>query len=275
MERLLICPKCGDKLELTNNTLKCSKGHSYDISKQGYVNLVLGNASSGGDDKGMCKSRHEFHNGDYYRCLSELLARICIEFNCSKILDAGCGEGYYLRKIRDIYSMYNHKLEGICGIDLAKDAISLGSRAEKNHASSSRIEYGVAGIFNMPVADKSVDCVLSVFAPVPDEEAFRVLGNDGIMIVVSPGTKHLDKLKSAVYDTVYDNEIITKNYNNFNRIRTEFVDDEIKVTGENIINLFHMTPYYWKTSEKDFEKLKNVIELTTKIEFVVSIYKKL
>ncbi len=275
MDRILVCPKCKSNLEISEKALKCVNGHSYDISRQGYVNLLLGNVSNSGDDKEMCRSRHEFHSGDYYRCLSAKLSEICVELRVSRIVDAGCGEGYYLRKIRDYFVESGIEPQSLCGIDLAKEAISIGAKCEKAVSEDSRIEYAVAGIFDMPVADKSTDCVLSVFAPVPSAEAYRVLSDGGYMIVVSPGEKHLEGLKSVIYDSVYDNEITEKEYDGFTKICAYTSEDVITVGGCDIKNLFHMTPYYWKTSEADARKLDNLSELTTKIEFIITIYKKI
>lgn len=275
MNRILICPKCKSELTVCGKTLKCINNHSYDIAKQGYVNLNLGNSGNGGDDKEMCRSRHEFHCCDYYKCLSEKLADVCLKYDFKSILDAGCGEGYYLRKIRNAYVKSDRKFESLCGIDLAKEAVSIAAKSEKVIIEPEKIQYAVAGIFDMPVSDNSIDCLLSVFAPVPDKEAFRVLKKDGIMIVVSPGKKHLEGLKKAVYDNIYDNEPVEKEYDGFTLCCREYTDDIITVTDGNILNLFHMTPYYWKTSEKDAEKLTKINSLTTKIEFVVSFYKKI
>ncbi len=275
MKSILICPKCKCDLFKVGGIFKCQNNHSYDIAKQGYTNLVLGNSRGSGDDKEMCKSRHEFHNCDYYKCLSERIASICVQNKYKNILDAGCGEGYYLRKIRDKYTNDSIDFESLCGIDLAKEAVSIAAKQEKNIDEDLKIQYAVAGIFNMPIADESIDCILSVFAPVPEKEAERVLVNNGTMIVVSPGEKHLDGLKKAVYDNIYDNIIDEKEYPGFRLVDRDFVSDTITVEGENIINLFHMTPYYWKTSEKDFGKLMNLSQLTTKIEFIITFYKKI
>lgn len=275
MKKILVCPKCHENLICCDRTFKCVNNHSYDIAKQGYVNLVLGSSAIGGDDREMCRSRHEFHNRDYYRCLSEKLAEICLSLSVKSIVDAGCGEGYYLRRIRDKYLSEGVSFDSLCGIDLAKEACSIASKCEKNLDEFSKIQYAVAGIFDMPVAENSVDCVLSVFAPVPDKEALRVLCSGGILIVVSPGEKHLDGLKKAVYDIVYDNEPTQKVYPGFILQDREYVGDCITVEGRNIIDLFHMTPYYWKTSEKDAEKLADLSFLETRIEFVISVYKKI
>lgn len=275
MKRILVCPKCGSELDTFGSTLKCINNHSYDIAKQGYVNLVLGNSKGGGDDKEMCKARHDFHSCDYYGCLADSLSAICVKNGFGTIVDAGCGEGYYIRKIRDKYSTNGMSFDSICGIDLAKEAVSIGAKLEKNVPEEERIEYAVAGIFDMPIGDECADCVLSVFAPVPDKEAFRVLKDGGMMIVVSPGEKHLDGLKKAVYDNIYDNETNEKSFPGFVLTAREYVSDTITVEGENIVNLFHMTPYYWKTSEKDAGKLVDIDTLSTKIEFIISFYKKI
>lgn len=275
MNNIFICPKCKEALSYDDKTLKCVNNHSYDIAKQGYVNLVLGSSKGAGDDKNMCRSRHEFHNMDYYKCLSDKLADICLSNKSTSILDAGCGEGYYLRKIRNKFAENDIQPDTLIGIDLAKEACLIAAKLEKGQSAKAQIHYAVAGIFDMPVADESVECVLSVFAPVPDKESFRVLKKGGLLIVVSPGEKHLEGLKTAVYDNIYDNEIREKEYPGFIMTGREYVDDMITVEGSNIINLFHMTPYYWKTSEKDAEKLKQLDSMATKIEFVITFYKKI
>ncbi len=275
MKKLLICPKCKGKLCKNNNSLVCENNHTYDIAKQGYVNLNIGRHSSSGDDKEMCRSRHNFHSADYYSCLADKLSEICLKNNIKAVIDAGCGEGYYLRKIVDSYECSGRCLISAVGIDLAKEAVATAAKCEKQRVEDKRIEYAVAGIFDMPLEDGCADCVLSVFAPVPDAEAYRILKDNGIMIVVSPGEKHLEGLKKAIYCDVYDNEITKKEYAGFKLYETHSANDTINVTGENIINLFHMTPYYWKTSEKDAEKLSKITTLSTKIEFIIRIYKKI
>ena len=274
MKRILLCPKCKTELQLSDKSLKCKNGHSYDIAKQGYTNLVLGNSGSGGDDKEMCRSRHNFHNKDYYKCLSDKLADICSEYGFKTIIDAGCGEGYYLRKIRNKYKCTETSFDSFCGIDLAKEAVAIAARNERDVEDNLKIEYAVAGIFDMPVSDCSVNCILSVFAPVPEKEAFRVLKSSGILIVVSPGEKHLEGLKDAIYEKTYDNETDIKEFDGFVLSERLFVKDTITVQHENICELFHLTPFYWKTSEKDASKLSELNELITKIEFILSIYKK-
>lgn len=271
--KILVCPKCKKELILTEKSYKCENNHSYDIAKQGYLNLLLGSAKGSGDDKEMCIARHYFHSCNFYKVLSDKLSEICLSYNLRKIVDAGCGEGYYIRSIREAFEKSNISNFTLCGIDLAKEAIILGAKSEKGL--NNKIEYAVAGIFDMPIANESCDCVLSVFAPVPFEQAHRVLCKNGLMIVVTPGSKHLEGLKRILYKEIYDNKIDDKSYEGFETIDKIYVQNDITVTGDNIKNLFHMTPYFWKTSKNDSSKLEEIDTLQTKIEFVITIYKKI
>lgn len=275
MNNVFVCPKCKKRFSKVNNSLVCDNNHSFDISKHGYVNLYLTNSNNSGDDKEMCRCRHIFHNEDYYKCLSEKLYEICTEHDVTSVLDAGCGEGYYLRKIRDGYEKAGRNIPVLFGIDIAKEAVTIASKIEKPIPDNRKIKFAVAGIFDMPVENSSVDCVLSVFAPVADAEAKRVLKECGLLIIVSPGEKHLEGLKKAIYENVYDNEIHSNDYNGFELIESHCVSDTICVKGDNVRNLFHMTPYYWKTSVNDAEKILNLECLDTKIEFIIKIYKKI
>ena len=65
MKNILYCPHCKNELNQANNTLKCINNHSYDISKKGFVNLLLANqhhSDNSGDEKGMILSRVIFIN---------------------------------------------------------------------------------------------------------------------------------------------------------------------------------------------------------------------
>lgn len=261
-----LCPKCKKELLKTGNSLKCESGHCFDIASEGYVNLVMGKIS-GGDSPDMCRARHEFLSAGYYEPFAKGISRVIKEFSASRICDAGCGEGYYSRIIRD----ENNGIE-IVGFDLAKTSVKYASKAEKGKINP--INYAVCGIFDMPIPSESYDALISVFAPVPDKEARRILKEGGLMIVCHPGKDHLSGLKSLVYDTPYDNEESNDNYDGFEKIRDDRVKYEATVSKEHISSLFLMTPYYWKTSKADAEKLDQADELKTTLDFIISIYRK-
>ncbi len=269
------CPVCGGELSACGSSYVCALHHTYDIAKQGYVNLASSKQSGGGDDREMCRARHEFHSRNYYGCLARKIASVCLEKDVRSVLDAGCGEGYYLRSIRALYRQKDVTGFSLCGIDLAKEAILLGARCEKPLPEEVRIRYAVAGIFEMPYFDSSFDCLLSVFAPIPAKEAARVLKKDGVMIVASPGEEHLEGLKAKIYDSVIPNEEASGAPDGFGLCETLRVKDRITVCGEDVISLFHMTPYFWKTSPEDAERLRGVETLTTDISFIVRVMRKI
>ena len=95
---LFNCPICRAPLTREEKTYTCPNRHCYDISKEGYVNLLPANrkhAKDPGDDKGMTDARNRFLEGGYYSPLREQLCRLIVERRPETLLDSGCGEGYY------------------------------------------------------------------------------------------------------------------------------------------------------------------------------------
>jgi 23S rRNA (guanine745-N1)-methyltransferase len=261
-----ICPSCSFPLDVEGASYKCANKHCFDIAKEGYVNLAVGKSDSG-DDGNMCRARRDFLSAGYYKPLADELSDVLRLHNVKSVCDAVCGEGYYSRAIKD-----GLPDSDIIGLDLAKTSVKLASRSEKGRISP--IRYAVAGIFSMPLPDNSFDSLISVFAPVPDNEANRILKNGGIMLVVHPGKDHLSGLKSVLYENPYDNEESITEYEGFEHIYDRRVKYDTTVCKEHIQSLFLMTPYYWKTSRADAEKLENLTQLSTTLDFIISVYKK-
>ncbi len=261
-----LCPHCRGMLAEKGRALVCGKGHSFDIAAEGYVNLAVGK-SGGGDSPEMCRGRHEFLSLGYYRSFAEAIADEVVRQGAKAICDAGCGEGFYLRTLRERLPD-----AAFVGLDLAKTSVKLAARAEKGRENP--ISYAVAGIFDMPLPDDSYDAVLSVFAPVPEAEAYRILKPKGILIVAHPGRRHLMGFKSLLYEKPYENEEKDFAFKGFEKLYDRRSAYEIEIPGEQLDNLFLMTPYYWKTSREDAEKLTSAISLTTELDFILSVYRK-
>ena len=266
------CPVCNEKLNLVGKSYVCSNKHTFDMAKEGYVNFALGKNDSG-DSADMCACRRRFLSKGYYEKFSRLICDTVKKYSDAKelcdlsILDAGCGEGYYLRGLRDAFLQ-----SPLFGIDLAKDAVKLAAKSEKQRVGI-RNSYSVCGIFSLPFFDNSFDCVISVFAPVGETENLRVLKNGGLLLVAGPGKTHLSGLKSAVYEKPYENAQKHREYEGFEFVAKESCEYSVTVLKEDIIDLFTMTPYYWKTSKSDFEKLSKLDSLDTELSFEISVYK--
>lgn len=274
---MYICPKCSEELVKTENTLKCAAGHSYDISSKGYINLLLGNKKSGihGDNKEMITARRRFLSLGYYDLIADKLSEIIAEFcrkngvRSPKILDAGCGEGYYSGKIFQRLASLLQDSPIVYATDVSKDAVLLGARTYKS------IDFSVSSINKLPFPDKSFDIVLSLFAPLSETEFDRVLKKGGVFITVSPSENHLMGLKSVIYDTPYKNPPSTFIPIILRKVNEEIITGEMTLkTNESIMDLFSMTPYYYNTSDKDKDKLKSVTSLKTEIGFVFGVFVK-
>ncbi len=255
------CPVCKSKLFRLPSYVRCLKGHSFDISKQGYINLLLDNTHNKrhGDDKLMVKSRTEFLEKGYYSDLRDALSEIVGTDRI--VLDAGCGEGYYTQKLSENNT--------VCGIDISKDALKAAAKR------CPEVSFAVASISDIPIKDGSQDIVINIFAPDSPDEYERILKPEGRLITVQPMENHLYELKSAVYDTPYLNPSVDTKRDGFKLISTKELKYNITLdSNEDIISLFKMTPYYYKTGSADQEKLLKLNSLTTSVEFLIAEYEK-
>ncbi len=274
MKSLFNCPLCGKSLFKEEQVLKCEKGHSFDISAEGYTHLLPPNKMHSkvpGDSKEMAASRSEFLDRGYYapllQCLTETVLKLC-DGEAPAILDCGCGEGYYTSSIAKAVKNRFAKAK-IAGFDISRPSVK---RAAKR---GSEAEYAVASVFEIPVADESFDILLNVFSPLSIKEYNRVLKSGGYYVYVVPAARHLWQLKAAIYDTPYENKEENTPYEDFEHVEKIPVRYSVLIENQkDIFSLFQMTPYYWKTSAKGSEKVKALESLKTEVAFDIHIYKK-
>ena len=226
----MICPNCKKKLQKINNSYKCENNHSFDISKQGYVNLLL-NTSNSGDNKEMINSRHTFLEKGYYNQLLNEIINIIKNINVNNILDIGCGEGYYDRGIK------NNLDVNMTGIDISKEACLKASKLSKD------INYVVCSSNDLPFSDNEFDLLINIFAPHSEEEFTRVSNN--YILKVIPNTNHLLELKQLLYENVFLKEEKTLDFKMFKEVERKEV--KYKIIVDDLYELFKMTPYYYKT----------------------------
>ena len=275
---IIKCPVCNGVLNKVERTYKCGNKHSFDISSKGYTNLMLANQSfsdASGDDKEMILSRKEFFELDKYKCLKCKLLEVINKYvNKEEItfLDIACGEGYYTNFLHENLSK-KYKIDTY-GIDISRFAIHEANKSKKIK-NLENIEYFIANLSRLPFIDKSLDLMLNCFAPIDEKEFYRVLNDNGIYIRVLPGKDHLFGLKSVLYEKPYLNERKEENINGLTLKEELEISEDIKLdSSEDIINLFKMTPYYYKTSKSVMNKLEGMDSLKTTISFVIRIYAK-
>lgn len=269
------CPVCGRPLREEERRLACPKGHSFDRAKSGYVNLLSGggHAKLPGDNRMMVRARRDFLSRGYYHALAEAL---CGELRLLQrargwaapvLLDAGCGEGYYTgAAARSLGEVCRPE---VYGVDISKFALDAAAKQNRD------CHFAVASVFHLPVAAERADCLMSLFAPYCGEEYRRVLKPRGLMVLVIPARLHLWELKQAVYDRPYENAVKGYALEGFRFLYRQTVKDVITLERqEDIQNLFLMTPYYYKTSRQDQEKLLALERLTTRIAFEILVYER-
>lgn len=268
----LACPKCGRPLLLENKSYRCAGGHCYDRAKSGYVNLLppVPSGKRRGDDKRMVNARTDFLDKGFYDPLSNEIAGCVDAFagETVRIVDAGCGEGKYTADVLARLSASGKKA-GIVGIDISKEALIRAAKRSKE------LTLCAASTAHMPLADGCADVVLNIFSPFMGGEFARVLRPGGRLIRVVPLEKHLWGLKELIYAHPLPNPPMDMEAEGFRIIGQRELRYEIELSsGEDIRNLFMMTPYYYKTGAADQEKAARAEFLRTAVEFGVYVYEK-
>lgn len=266
------CPVCGEGLFDLGKLLRCANGHSFDLAKQGYVNLLRSNRVSTkrhGDDRKMVQARTDFLEKGYYNCLRDAVCALALKFcgDSVDLLDVGAGEGWYTAAVRDAL-LDDGRFCHAAGIDISKDALI---RAGKRGG----LSLAVASVSALPLRDASCDLVLNLFAPNNDAEFFRILRPGGVLLRAVPLEEHLMGLKAAVYTKPYPNPPAEYSPDGFELLeRAEIRDTLVLEDAADIQNLFLMTPYYYKTGREDQARLAALTRLETELAFCVFAHKK-
>ena len=262
----LICPICQLPLFCEGHSLRCGRNHSFDVARQGYVNLLPVQQKRSlhpGDTREQVLSRREFLESGAYSPIGEAV-KAAAEGHAGPILDVGCGEGWYAVQVAD------HLGAELTGLDISKEAGRCAAAKYKGH----RWICGTAA--HLPIPDDSVGVLMSMFALTMPLEFSRVLKKDGIFIQVLAAQDHLMGLKSIIYP-----EILLKEKDSvptlegFSLVSSTPVRFEFTVEGPQIANLLSMTPHFWRISAEGAKRLKETETLTDTASCVVNVYRPL
>lgn len=187
---LLRCPHCEGALELGEGTARCAEGHSFDVARQGYLNLLPGDARTGSaDTAAMVRARAEFLATGHYAPIADAVANAAVEASPEgATIDLGAGTGYYLAAVLEQLP----KAQGLA-LDVSKHALRVAARAHPRIGA-----VGCDAWAGLPVRDAAAALAINVFAPRDPAELARVLAPGGSLVVVTPNRGHLAELVSAV-----------------------------------------------------------------------------
>jgi 23S rRNA (guanine745-N1)-methyltransferase len=259
-----LCPLCSASLQLKQKSYVCENNHSFDLAKEGYVNLLPvqhKHSAQPGDNKQMMQARREFLEAGYYEPMAKALARMINQKQPRHLLDLGCGEGYYSRQIEAFCSS---KIM-LHGIDIAKYAVAAAAKKQPN------ARYVVASSKRLPYADHYFDMVFRVFAPSDDEEIKRILKPSGFLLTVTPGPRHLWQLKQFIYAEVREHPIENPLPQGFERIETERISYKIAPNPRQRIALLQMTPFAWRANDRIRQTIQDIAELDIETDFILTL----
>ncbi len=262
--------------------MRCVSEHSFDISKFGYINLLpVQNKRSKdpGDSKQMVQWRRDFLNAGYYDEIADKISEIsikCIEevqnAERARVIDAGCGEGYYLttlgEKLADDEAPESVEL---CGLDISKWAVQAATKRDKT------IQWLVASNIAIPVAEHSVDLIICAFG-FPVYEAFaKILKPGGAILLVDTEEQHLIEMRQQLYPTIKPFKSLSNEKaeaTGFELQSSERLTFQITLPQVDIERLLGMTPHMHKAPKEGIEKVKSQDELTLTVDVNFRLLKK-
>ena len=196
----LACPLDGGALNLDGNLLACAEGHKFDIAREGYANLLpvqFKNSRDPGDSKEMVQARRRTLESGAFSHVADALAEEAARLAADReqpltLLDAGCGEGYYLGRVAEKLG------DGVraIGLDISKWAVRAAAKRHKS------LCWLVATNRRLPLIQGRVDMIACLFGfPVWSHWA-EIQSPGQEILMVDPARDHLREIREIIYDEV-------------------------------------------------------------------------
>ena len=259
------CPICQENLTLLESSLKCCNRHSFDLAKFGYVNLAPQIKQSANYDKENFQNRQQILEAGFYQAILEVLSDLLSNSkNAKTILDIGCGEGFYSRKLQE-----RHPDKTFYAFDISKDSVQIAAKSEPNWA----VNWFVGDLARLPIKDASMDILLDIFSPANYGEFRRVLSKDGILIKVIPTENHLKEIRQKVQDQLtkkdYSNQDIKEHFQgHFTILSNQTASLTKTITADQLQSLLSMTPLLFHIDQTKID-WSDLTEITIEAEILV------
>ena len=259
------CPICQENLTLLESSLKCNNRHSFDLAKFGYVNLAPQIKQSANYDKENFQNRQQILEAGFYQAILETISDLLSNSkNAKTILDIGCGEGFYSRKLQE-----SHSDKTFYAFDISKDSVQIAAKSEPNWA----VNWFVGDLARLPIKDASMDILLDIFSPANYGEFRRVLSKDGILIKVIPTKNHLKEIRQKVQDQLtnkdYSNQDIKNHFQeHFTILSSQTASLTKTITADQLQALLSMTPLLFHIDHTKID-WSQLTEITIEAEILV------
>lgn len=261
----LLCPICAEQLNREDRTYACPNRHSFDIARQGYVNLLTvqqKHSLTPGDTREQVLARRSFLEEGYYSPIVEALTAAAKKYGAGgELLDIGCGEGYYSSRLSAALGL------PLTGLDISKEAVRCAAGKYKEAL------WLCATAAHIPVKDESVGLLTSLFALTLPEEFHRVLRPGGLYFQVLAAEDHLLSLKSVIYDELHHKQKDTvPDLPGFRLLESLPIRFSFRVEGQQVRNLFSMTPHVFRIGKSGAERLAKTEALADTASCVLNVY---
>lgn len=263
----LACPLDGAPLSRSGASLRCASGHSFDIASQGYTHLLpvqQKRSRDPGDSKEMVAARRRFLDAGGYQPIAAAVGRAALAdlppqatLSC---LDAGCGEGYYLRQLAA--AAHAGQTLALLGLDISKWAVLSAAKQDK------RPNWVVGTNARLPVLSATLDCVLCMFGFPVYAEFARVLKPQGQLLQVDAGPDHLRELREIIYPALKpERSAEAPTPPGFIALGSETVRYPLTLEGAGqIADLLTMTPHLYRASAEGRARAAALTELSLTVD---------
>jgi len=264
---LMRCPLCRETLTREPRRWFCATGHSFDVAREGYVNLLPvqhKKSRDPGDTPDSVRARRSFLDAGHYQPLRDRVQAMLAPLQPRSLLDIGCGEGYYTQAMATVAGE-------VTGIDIAKPAIQLAARRVP------ALTWLVASAVALPLADASQDVVCSLFSPLPVAEMHRVLREGGHVLVVTPAPDHLWHVREGLFGEVRAHEpdkFLRDFADGFELEQRHELRVPLQLTRQALVDLLAMTPYAWKAKAERRAALEALPDVATEAAFSLMLFRR-
>lgn len=272
----LACPLDGTPLQCSGSAWSCASGHCFDIASQGYTHLLpVQNKRSRdpGDSKEMIAARRRFLTAGFYQPIAVAVSQTVLANlppqATSSCLDAGCGEGYYLRQLAA--AVPDKQTLALLGLDISKWAVLSAAKQDR------RVNWVVGSNANLPVLSGTLDRVLCMFGFPVYAEFARVLKPGGLLVQVDAGTDHLRELREIIYPSLKPERTAEmQTPEGFSRLPTETVRFSIELTSaEQIADLLTMTPHLYRANAEGRAEAAALTALSLRVDVRLTSFERL